>query len=125
MASAQQRIFAEVIAARRRVRRDAPATLHRLRVAFKRFRYVSELLEPLVPGLTPRQLDRMKKYQAAAGDIQDLQVLLARLAQSVTDGDLDSRASRRLRNELLRRRRRAIESFMARIDELDEFRPKS
>ncbi len=121
--AALRRIFAGVAARRRKVHRDSPATIHRLRVAFKRFRYVSELLHPLVPDLTPRKLARMKTYQAAAGDIQDLEVLLARLAEAIDDGEVDSRASEPMRNELLRRRRRAIDSFTTRIDELDEFRP--
>src|SRR5215831_11088211 len=79
-AAAARRDFARVAGLRRRARRSAPATLHRMRVAFKRFRYLNELLHPFLPRLTPERLDRMRQYQGAAGEIQDLEVLLARLA---------------------------------------------
>jgi CHAD domain-containing protein len=120
-AAALRETFQRVLALRRQVRASEPATIHRLRVSFKRFRYVSELLRPLLPGLTAAQIDRMKEYQAAAGEIQDLEVLLARLAQVVADRKLSPAAVRNLRSELLRQKREAIDSFMARIDDLLEF----
>jgi CHAD domain-containing protein len=120
--SALRSMYRRVTALRRRVRASDAGAIHRLRVAFKRFRYVSELLRPLHPGFTAERLERMRAWQAAAGDIQDLEVLLARLAQVVKDRKVSPTALRRLRGELQRRRRDAIASFMAGIDELAEFR---
>ena len=116
--------FRRVLALRRRIRRNQPGTIHRMRVAFKRFRYMAELLQPFVPQFTPERLARMKDFQGAAGNIQDLAVLLARLDNYVKTGNLPLRDVRNLRTELLRQERRAIDSFMARIGELAKFEPK-
>ena len=116
--------FRRVLALRRGVRRNKPATIHRMRVAFKRFRYTVELLRPFVPQYTPQRLDRMKDFQAAAGNIQDLAVLLATLDQHVRAGELPLDNVRNLRTELLRQERQAIDSFMSRIDELMKFEPE-
>ncbi len=118
-----QNVFARVAALRPGARRSNPAGIHRLRVAFKRFRYLSELLQPFLPGATEARLERMREYQSSAGDIQDLAVLLARLDRAIRDGDCESRAVKNLRNELLRRRDRTIDFFMARIDDWRKFRP--
>jgi CHAD domain-containing protein len=123
-AAALRKPFARVLALRRQVRPSDAATIHELRVAFKRFRYMSELLQPLLPKLTAKRLDRMKDWQDAAGEIQDLEVLLALLARVVKDRKLNPAALRNLRTELSRRRRQTIESFLARIDDLLEFQPE-
>ena len=47
-AAALRDTFRRVLALRRNVRSSEPATIHHLRVCFKRFRYVSELLRPLL-----------------------------------------------------------------------------
>jgi CHAD domain-containing protein len=116
-------VFRRVLALRRGIRRNKPATIHRMRVAFKRFRYTVELLQPFAPQFTPERLDRMKDFQAAAGNIQDLAVLLARLDQYVKCGELPLKDMRSLRTELLRQERQAINSFMSRIGELMKFEP--
>jgi CHAD domain-containing protein len=120
-AAALRDTFRRVFALRRKVRASEPATIHHLRVCFKRFRYVSELLRPMLPWLTSALIDRMKEYQVAAGKIQDLEVLLARLAKLVAARKLSPAAVRNLRSELLRQKREAIDCFMARIDDLLEF----
>jgi CHAD domain-containing protein len=124
-AAAARRVFARVAVLRRRVRRSAPSTLHRMRVAFKRFRYLNELLQPFLPHLNEERLDRMKQYQGAAGEIQDIEVLLARLAAMVEDRCLRVYEIKNLRRELLRRRHRAVDAFMTRIDHLNDFQPDS
>ena len=45
--------FRRVIIFRRRIRRNNPASIHRTRVAFKRFRYTAELLQSFLPQFTP------------------------------------------------------------------------
>jgi CHAD domain-containing protein len=54
-----------------------PATVHRMRVAFKKFRYSVEALAPLLPKASSKQLRAMKAFQDSMGDIQDSTVLLA------------------------------------------------
>lgn len=57
-----------------------PATIHRLRVSFKKLRYMLEIIQPLLPEIPARNFKDMHAYQTAMGDIQDLEVLLAALA---------------------------------------------
>jgi CHAD domain-containing protein len=57
-----------------------PVTIHRVRVAFKKFRYLIEILCPALPGFPEAQFARMHAYQEAMGRIQDVEVLLRTLA---------------------------------------------
>ena len=116
--------FRRVVVLRRLIRRNQPATIHRMRVAFKRFRYTAELLQPFLPEFTELRLDRMKEFQATAGNIQDVAVLLVRLDQDIKRGELQPACVKNLRAELLRHERRAIDSLMGKIDELMEFEPE-
>ena len=115
--------FAQVVFLRRRVRRDNTKTIHQMRVSFKRFRYMSELLQPLLPRLTRKRLRRMQEFQSIMGDIQDMEVLLAGLKKAVTAQCLSAATMRSLRDELLRRRRRLIDVFLATKDDLFDFDP--
>ncbi|MBC7875734.1 MAG: CHAD domain-containing protein [Anaerolineales bacterium] len=53
-----------------------PATIHRLRIAFKKFRYMIEAIHPILQNLPVDYLKRMHDYQASMGDIQDMEVAL-------------------------------------------------
>ena len=57
-----------------------PATIHRVRIAFKKFRYMLEITQPLLLGLPDVNFKNMHAYQAAMGEIQDVEVLLRTLA---------------------------------------------
>jgi CHAD domain-containing protein len=57
-----------------------PATIHRLRIAFKKFRYMIEAIYPILENFPSDHLKRMHDYQAAMGDIQDMEVALQELA---------------------------------------------
>ena len=57
-----------------------PATIHRLRIAFKKFRYMIEAIYPILPNPPAEYLKRMHQYQASMGDIQDMEVALQELA---------------------------------------------
>jgi len=115
--------FRRVVVLRRLIRRSAPATIHRMRVAFKRFRYTAEFLRPFLPDFTPQRLERMKDFQDAAGNIQDVAVLLERIDKDIRHGQIDAACVRNLRRELKHAELRAIETLMKRIHELAEFAP--
>ncbi|HVN16957.1 MAG TPA: CHAD domain-containing protein [Anaerolineales bacterium] len=53
-----------------------PSSIHRLRLAFKKFRYMVEIIQPLLPDFPKRNLKRMHDYQAMMGEIQDAQSFL-------------------------------------------------
>jgi len=117
--------FDQVVALRRRIRPDRTATIHRTRVAFKRFRYMCELLGPYLSELKAEDLGRMREYQAMMGNIQDIVVLLAGVRRAVADKEISGRAVGPLRRELVRRRRELTDIYLAAADRLFEFEPNA
>jgi CHAD domain-containing protein len=57
-----------------------PATIHHLRIAFKKFRYMIEAIYPILQNPAPDYLKKLQDYQAAMGEIQDMEVALRELA---------------------------------------------
>ena len=56
-----------------------PFTIHRVRIAFKKFRYMMEIIHPLLTGFPGSQFKNMHNYQTAMGEIQDVEVMLQTL----------------------------------------------
>jgi CHAD domain-containing protein len=117
--------FDQVVALRRRIRPNRTATIHRTRVAFKRFRYMCELLRQYLPRLKAEDLGQMRDYQGMMGNLQDMEVLLAGVRRAVEDKEISGRAVGPLRRELLRRRRELIDIYLAAADRLFDFEPNT
>lgn len=75
---------------------DQPATIHRLRISFKKFRYMVEAIYPFLQNSPADYLKRMHNYQAAMGDIQDMEVAMQELADfgELAPADYDLEAVR-------------------------------
>jgi CHAD domain-containing protein len=56
-------------------------TIHRVRVAFKAFRYMVEIVHPLLKDFPPATLKQMNEYQTLMGNIQDAEVFARTLAE--------------------------------------------
>ncbi len=56
-----------------------PVTVHHVRVAFKKFRYMIETIQPLLHTYPDGYLDRMHDYQDAMGKVHDVAVLLGQI----------------------------------------------
>jgi CHAD domain-containing protein len=54
-----------------------PEALHRMRLAFKKYRYTAEVLLPLFPKATEETSRRLHAFQALLGTIHDFDVILA------------------------------------------------
>ena len=115
--------FGAVVTLRRRIRRRDPRTIHRTRVAFKRYRYMAELLRPFLPGVTPELVLQMRRYQGRMGDIQDMEVLLVGLALADKKRRLEPGLARRLRLSLTERRARLVDDYLQTSDDLFDFEP--
>lgn len=72
--------FLRAAALRKRIASGDPASIHALRVAFKKFRYTVETLSPLLPGFGKKQSKAMNAYQTSMGEIQDLEVIATALS---------------------------------------------
>jgi CHAD domain-containing protein len=57
-----------------------PEALHRMRLAFKKFRYAAEVLLPLFPKATEETAKRLHAFQTLLGTIHDCDVILAEAA---------------------------------------------
>ena len=117
------RSFAEAVERRQAIDPADPGTIHRTRVAFKRFRYMLESLSPGLTGLSRRQLRALAYYQRKMGIIQDLEVMQACVAR-YAQGDYRREAMlQRFSRHLRQRRARALRSFLKSMDRLYEFWP--
>ena len=62
-------------------------SIHRLRVAFKKFRYMVEAIHPCLPDFPEALLKRLQDYQTEMGNIHDIQVFLETLAEFAEKSD--------------------------------------
>jgi CHAD domain-containing protein len=98
------------------------SSIHRMRVAFKKFRYMVETLGPLRGRTSSKQLKAMNAFQGSMGDIQDAEVLLANVQSFARTHGLEGEAAlARALEELSRRRTVVIESFLASVDTVFTF----
>ncbi len=75
--------FAKVLVRRAGLVPQDPRSIHRMRVAFKKFRYTVELSRPFLPWAGREHGRAMDAFQTALGEIQDLEVLAAGLRRFV------------------------------------------
>src|SRR5260221_578296 len=66
--------FARMMALRARSGALDPPIIHRARVAFKRFRYLVEIMQPVLPDVSRRHVEDMQTLQTLMGEIQDIEV---------------------------------------------------
>jgi len=123
--AALREAFDRVVKLRQRIHPNRTATIHKTRVAFKRFRYLCELLRQRLPGLKADKLGRMRDYQGMMGNIQDIEVLLAGVRRAVEEKEISGRAVGPLRRELRQRRRELIDIYLAAADRLFDFKPNA
>lgn len=117
------RAFARVAQLCRRVRAGDTRTIHRTRIAFKRFRYMVEAMAPLLPAVTEDHRRALRGYQCMMGDIQDMEVLLAALDKFVQREAVDLASARRLKKELVRWRQMLIRVYLNAAGRLRRFWP--
>jgi CHAD domain-containing protein len=117
------RAFAQVAHLCRRVRATDTTTIHRTRVAFKRFRYMVESLSPLLPAVTEQHRRAMHGYQSMMGDIQDVEVLIAAMEKFVRKSENKTKSARDLLGELQHRRKWLIRVYLNAADKLRQFWP--
>jgi len=114
------RAHARTIRLLEHARNGSPARIHRLRIVFKKLRYLIEVLEPFIPGLSRRDLRHMNIWQETMGEIQDTAILEAFLKKhNQKTGD----EFRRFGTYLARREHRLIIQFLAAADRLVAFWP--
>lgn len=87
---AVDRAYQQVLARYSSIEPDRLSTIHSLRVAFKKFRYMLECALPALTAFPPGQFKRMQAYQTLMGEIQDAQVFAQNLEKyAVRHPDLE------------------------------------
>jgi Uncharacterized conserved protein len=97
----------------------AATTIHRVRLTFKTFRYMVEIVHPLVNDFPSENLKRMHEYQSLMGEIQDVEVIMQALAE--TPLSLSSLDPEPVRRYYERCHAEAISAYLAVTDQLDTF----
>jgi CHAD domain-containing protein len=115
------RAFARTRQLQRRINPRDTQSLHRTRIAFKKFRYMVETLAEYSPVSNHELLDELRHYQTMMGDIQDTEVLLQTFDKYLGKGKVDPEAAGRLRAELLRRRQWLVQVYLDASGQLLEF----
>jgi CHAD domain-containing protein len=115
--------FAETVQRRRLIDLSDSKTIHRTRVAFKRFRYLVECLPYEVTGFTKRDLRQLAHYQRKMGGIQDLEVIRASISQFIPRYEGADCLLAPFCSYLRMRSRRALRSFNKSADKLFQLWP--
>jgi CHAD domain-containing protein len=114
--------FKRVVERRQAVDPSDSPSIHRMRVAFKKFRYMVESLAPMLDRVSSRHLKAMNAFQGSMGDIQDAEVLITTLMAFVRRHGVGSGAAfGRALEELGRRRTALIDVFLGSADDLFTF----
>jgi CHAD domain-containing protein len=114
--------FARVVRRKELLNASDPATVHQLRVAFKKLRYSLEILSPLLPWVTSDLRSQMNAYQTSMGKVQDTAVVLESIAAFERTHPLTGRlALVEVRQVLLRRQRELLDSFLMRAKSVYSF----
>lgn len=121
--SALVRAFEKMAKRYSRLHPSRPVTIHRLRIAFKRYRYLCEFLKPHSPQLAELPVANMQRLQAAMGKVQDVVVLLERLGELLRAGEFQRDDLAALVGRLQKQRQEHIDSFFAVADGVLAFQP--
>jgi CHAD domain-containing protein len=96
-----------------------PRTIHRVRVAFKSFRYMVEIIHPLLEKFPSEQFKWMNDYQSLMGEVQDAEVFMQTLTDFAENAAFpDLKAVRRYYE---RRHTEAIAAFVKEMNRLHGF----
>jgi len=117
-------VYASVLKRFKRIDPNIPPTIHRVRVRFKKFRYMVECVYPFLPNFPEGNLRAMHDYQTLMGNIQDKEVLLSTL--NTFAGKKNGARLNEAIEFYQRQHAETIQAYMAQKDELLRFwRPSS
>jgi CHAD domain-containing protein len=108
-----------------RVDPEDPHSIHCTRIAFKKFRYVTEALASHLAWVNEPFLAGMRHYQTLMGDVQDADVLLRAFEKFLNKKKTETHSARRFEHELCRRRDRLIEIYLGEAGQLLDFWPRA
>ena len=97
----------------------AATTIHRVRIDFKAFRYMVEIVHPLLEDFPSENLKLMHDYQSLMGEIQDVEVIMQALAEAPIH--LSQFDPEPVRSYYGRCHADAISAYLAAMHQIDSF----
>ena len=98
-----------------------PATIHKVRLAFKKFRYTLELVQPIT-NMTAEESQKMNDFQTKMGNIQDISVFLNNLNEFAQKQDeVSPEMFKPVEKTMLLERERMINEFFSDYDKIHDF----
>lgn len=96
-----------------------PASIHHVRVVFKKFRYTVEIVHPLLKDFPAENFKQMNDYQSLMGKVQDLKVIM----QTLDDFSHDASSSdaKPVHHYYETQQAEIIAAYMAEKDRLKNF----
>lgn len=95
------------------------SSIHRVRLVFKPFRYMVEVIHPLVDNFPLENLKAMHDYQSLMGEIQDVEIIMQAFADA--SGQVSPFDSEPIRRYYVRCHEKAISAYLECINQLDTF----
>lgn len=116
-------VYTRTVELQRAMDPGAASTIHRTRLAFKKFRYMMEAIQPLFPEISPGRLTAMQAFQSMMGEVQDTEIFLARLDKYTRGQEKRAKMLARFRRWLLAQHTSQICYCLKHADELRAFWP--
>jgi CHAD domain-containing protein len=121
---ALEHAYRVVVDRRQQIDPAVPATLHRVRIAYKKFRYMVESLPPAVGQASSLQLSAMAHYQTALGNIQDAEVSRQFVSDYLARFPVQAEATALFLDHLNERRDQLVRAYIELADTLASFWPQ-
>lgn len=103
------------------VEAENAGTIHRVRIAFKRFRYSFEIVQPVLPDVPQDLPAQMHDYQTYMGEIQDVEVLLRALEEFASRAQKDGADLTAVREFYEQLHRQRVERYLQNMDKVYSF----
>jgi CHAD domain-containing protein len=118
IAAAVSQAYSRFHARRCRIKAQDVDSLHRVRVAFKQYRYLIDALEEARSSDSQRRDKMMQVYQARLGEIQDRTVLLNKIVKYASKHPEEADTMNTLARALRQQRNAFIQRYIAHADDL-------
>ncbi len=115
--------FEKVINKHNLVNSNDLRTIHKVRLAYKKFRYTMEILREII-GLTDEDLVLMKSLQTTMGNIQDNAVYFRNFSDFAISQNLEEKKAEEVKNYILHIRKLLIEEYFSNFGIIYEFQKK-
>lgn len=117
-----QKLYDKVLKKHKKSTRDDLESLHKTRLAFKKFRYVMEILKRKA-GLRKPDFKTMKAFQTRLGNIQDIRVYLENLNEFIEKEAKNEKNYQPVIDDLLAEQSKIIDEYYERFGEILKYNP--